>query len=103
MLPWLCRDFMFGSWCRLEGRRDALPGDADGVHRDLDEAWSIAERGPMPLHQADVQLHRARLFGDPAALAEARRLIDKHGYERRREELEDAEAMFGQAGSTSNL
>ena len=69
----------------------ALTGDRDGARRDLDEAWAIAERGPMPLHQADVQLHRARLFGDRAALAEARRLIDKHGYGRRREELKDAE------------
>lgn len=56
-----------------------------------DEAWTIAERGPMPLYQADVQLHRARLFGDRAALVEAQRLIDMHSYGRRREELEDAE------------
>ena len=69
----------------------ALTGDGDGARRDLADAWAIAERGPMPLFQADVQLHRARLFGDRAALAEARRLIDKHGYGRRREELVDAE------------
>ena len=48
-------------------------------------------RGPMPLHQADVHLHRARLFRDKDALAEARRLIEKHGYGRRLEELADAE------------
>jgi hypothetical protein len=54
---------------------------------------------------ADIHLHRARLFGlskdRPANypwtspqddLAEARRLIEKHGYWRRKEELEDAEA-----------
>jgi len=29
---------------------------------DLDEAWEIAERGPMPLSLADIHLHRARLF-----------------------------------------
>jgi hypothetical protein len=29
---------------------------------DLDEAWEIAERGPMPLFLADIHLHRARLF-----------------------------------------
>ncbi len=59
----------------------------------------------MPLHVADIHLHRARLFGldadRPASypwtslqadLAEARRLIDKHGYWRRKEELEDVEA-----------
>jgi hypothetical protein len=61
----------------------------------------------MPLYHADVHLHRARLFGkipaeergqkfpdiDPKVeLREARRLIEKHGYGRREEELEDAEA-----------
>ena len=33
---------------------------------DLDEAWEIAERGPMPLFLADIHLYRARLFGRPA-------------------------------------
>ncbi|MEA2691334.1 MAG: hypothetical protein QOJ16_721 [Acidobacteriota bacterium] len=69
-----------------------LSGDEQGCLEDLDEAWEIAERGPMPLHQADVQLTRARLFRDRAALAEARRLIEKHGYHRRDGELADAEA-----------
>ena len=45
----------------------------------------------MPLFQADVHLHRVRLFRDRDALAEARRLIEKHGYDRRLEELADAE------------
>ena len=58
---------------------------------------------------ADIHLHRARLFGRRKDedgrvndeeypwqsvehdLAEARRLIEKHGYGRRIEELEDAE------------
>ena len=35
----------------------------DSAQADLDEAWEIAERGPMPLFQADVHLYRARLFG----------------------------------------
>ena len=54
----------------------------------------------MRLHLADVHLHRARLFldSDPAAartdLAEARRLIDATGYERRRGELDDATAVL---------
>jgi tetratricopeptide (TPR) repeat protein len=30
---------------------------------DLDEAWEIAERGPMKLFMADIHLYRARLFG----------------------------------------
>ena len=57
----------------------------------------------MPLHMADIHLHRARLFFREALyplvspqvdLAEARRLIEKHGYWRRKEELEDAEAAI---------
>ena len=70
----------------------SLTNDTDGARADLDEAWEIAERGPMPLFQADVHLHRARLFRDKDALAEARRLIEKHGYGRRIEELADAKA-----------
>jgi hypothetical protein len=59
----------------------------------------------MQLFLADIHLHRARLFGlsndrpenypwtsPQHDLAEARRLIEKHGYGRRTEELEDAEA-----------
>ncbi len=68
-------------------------GVANGARADLDEAWEIAERGPMPLYQADVQLHRARLFRDPDALTEARRLIEEHGYGRRLGELSDAEEV----------
>lgn len=68
-----------------------LSGDEEASRADLDETWEIAERGPMPLFQADVQLTRARLFRDRVALKEARRLIEKHGYHRRDEELADAE------------
>jgi hypothetical protein len=73
----------------------------------LDEAWEIAERGPMRLHMADIHLHRARLFhavkpypwagdgkdkrGPKDDLAATRALIEKCGYWRRKEELEDAE------------
>ncbi len=75
----------------------------DSAQSDLDEAWEIAERGPMPLHMADIHLYRARLFyreaeypweSPQADLAEARRLIEKHGYWRRKEELRDAEEMI---------
>ena len=61
----------------------------------------------MPLHLADIHLHRARLFGAGADrqavypwdsaktdLAGARRLIFKHGYLCREEDLEDAEAAI---------
>ena len=34
----------------------------DSAQADLDEAWEIAERGPMRLLMADIHLHRARLF-----------------------------------------
>jgi hypothetical protein len=70
-------------------------GDAPSARAALDQAWEIAERGPMPLYLADVRLHRARLFRDRGELAKARELIEKHGYWRRREELEDAEAAAG--------
>jgi tetratricopeptide (TPR) repeat protein len=89
---------------RQAGRMDHLPrglltrawlrfvaGDEPGCRADLDEAWEIAERGPMPLHMADIQLTRARLFRDKAALAEARRLIRECRYHRRDGELADAE------------
>ena len=36
---------------------------AESAQEDLDEAWEIAERGPMKLFLADIHLHRARLFG----------------------------------------
>lgn len=65
--------------------------DIDASAADLDEAWRIAERGAMRLHQADVLLHRGRLFRDKAALAEARKLIEECGYHRRDGELADAE------------
>ncbi len=63
----------------------------DEGRRLLDEAELIARRGPMPLYLADVHLHRARLFRDKSELADARALIETHGYHRRDEELADAE------------
>jgi len=91
------------AWLRsLSGARTG----PESAQSDLDEAWEIAERGPMPLFLADIHLYRARLFFDEAKypwqspqhdLAEARRLIFKHGYLRRKEELEDAEAALKQA------
>ena len=81
----------------------SVSGDEPGSRADLDEAWEIAERGPMPLFQADIQLTRARLFRDRAALEEARRLIEKHGYHRRDGELADAlEAAKGWGSTTGS-
>jgi len=88
---------------RQAGRQDFIPrgllsrawlrfveGDPDGARADLNDAWEIAERGPMPLHMADILLYRARLFQDRDALEDAAKLIEEIGYGRRQEELEDA-------------
>jgi hypothetical protein len=66
-------------------------GDPAGAAADLFDAERIASRGAMALHLADCALYRARLFRDRAALTQARRLIESHGYGRRLPELEDAE------------
>ncbi len=71
-----------------------LDNSHDEARHYLDQAEQIAERGPMPLYLADVYLHRARLFRDKLELAKARALIEKHGYWRRKDELEDAEALI---------
>ena len=101
----LPRGLLTRAWLRfLTGPRTG-PESAQG---DLDEAWEIAERGPMRLHMTDIHLHRARLFfreawypwGSPTTdLAAARELIQKCGYGRRREELEDAERAIGGGGA----
>ena len=97
--------FLTRAWLRFHtGQRTGL----ESAQTDLDEAWEIAERGPMRLHMADIHLYRARLFhsvkpypwnkdenGEPRGpkddLAAARKLIEKCGYWRRKEELKDAE------------
>jgi tetratricopeptide (TPR) repeat protein len=96
----LPRGLLTRAWLR------SLAGPAtghDSARSDLDEAWEIAERGSMPLFLADIHLYRARLFfrakpypwqSPQHDLAEARRLIFKHSYLRRKEELEDAEAAL---------
>ncbi len=66
-------------------------GQPEEARRLLDEAERISRRGPMPLHLADVHLHRARLFRDREELAKAAVLIHKHHYGRRFGELADAE------------
>jgi hypothetical protein len=102
------------AWQRsITGALTSAQAGPESAQSDLDEAWEIAERGPMPLFLADIHLTRCRLFGmtnvecrmskgQPLEkypwtsaqhdLAEARRLIHKHGYLRRLPELEDAEA-----------
>jgi hypothetical protein len=82
---YLARGLLTRAWLHF------ISADKLSCQADLDEAWEITERGPMPLLQADILLYRARLFHDRTALTEARRLIEKHGYHRRNEELADAE------------
>lgn len=71
-------------------------GESGAAATDLDEALDIARRGEMSLHLTDWRLESARLAaGGPAALraeaethrAEAQKLIDATGYERRLPEL----------------
>jgi tetratricopeptide (TPR) repeat protein len=95
----LPRGLLTRSWFRfLDGDRTG----PDSAQEDLDEAWEIAERCRLPLFQSDILLYRARLWGgipnsgypwdSPRVdLAGSRQLIEKHGYWRRKEELEDAE------------
>ena len=107
----LPRALLTRAWQRfLAGARTG----PESAQSDLDEAWEIAARGPMLLFMADVHLHRARLFGTPLPaspqrgeeqfeypwdspatdLAAAEKLINKHGYHRRDEELADAKAAL---------
>jgi hypothetical protein len=75
----------------------------EAARADLNNAWQIAERGPMWLHMADIHLHRARLFfrekpypwtSPQADLAAAEKLINDYGYHRRDEELADAKKVI---------
>ena len=83
----------------------------DSAQVDLDEAWEIAEAGPMPLFMADIHLHRAGLFHhimpypwqSPADdLETARRLIEKHGYLRRMADLEVVEAAIANTANKAH-
>lgn len=80
---------------------EAAEGAADAARADLEDAWQLAERGPMRLYMADIHLYRARLFRGAGPypwtsprddLAAARSLIERSGSRRRGGELEDAEA-----------
>ena len=75
----------------------------ESAREDLDEAWEIAERGPMRLFMADIHLYRARLFfredkypweSPQKDLEEAERLINECGYHRRDAELADAKRVI---------
>ena len=98
---YLPRGLLSRAWLRfLTGARTG----PESAQEDLDEAWEIAERGPMKLFMADIHLTRFRLLGmtkekypwesPEADLKAARELIEKCGYGRRKPELEDAEAAW---------
>ena len=81
------------------------PAGPESAQSDLDEAWEIADRGPMKLFMADIHLYRARLFhavkpypwtSPQDDLDAAEKLINDCGYHRRDEELADAKrAILG--------
>ena len=95
----LPRGLLTRAWFRI------VSNDIGGAQADHDEAWEIAERGPMRLHMADIHLYRARLFfcekkypweSPEADLRAAEKLINDCGYHRRDEELADAKkAILG--------
>jgi hypothetical protein len=112
---YLVQGLLSRSWVRfLSGHRSG----AESAQHDLDEAWDIAARGPMPLAMADIMLFRVRLFGlsewksslkdewrqypwreVELDLSESRCLIERHGYGRRLPELEDAEEFYSTPSS----
>ena len=91
---WLARCLLTRAWVAMAQEDPVL------CRATLDEVQELAERAPMPLLLADTHLYRARLFfrEDPDAaerdLKAARKLIEKHGYLRRREELADFEEVL---------
>jgi tetratricopeptide (TPR) repeat protein len=96
MQDYVPRGLLIRAWLRS---LTCAPIGPESAQSDLDEAWEIAERGPMKLFLADIHLYRARLFfREPAYpwqspqddLAAAEKLIDDCGYHRRDEELADA-------------
>ncbi len=105
---WIPSALLTRAWLRFLSGASTGP---ESAQEDLDEAWEIAERGPMKLFMADIHLYRARLFfreasypwnknsdGTPRGpeddLAAAETLIKSCGYHRRDEELEDAKAAL---------
>jgi predicted MPP superfamily phosphohydrolase len=101
MIEYLPHGLLTRAWLLAHTHHHTGP---DSAQADLDEAWEIAERGPMPLFMADIHLYRAGLFHhitpypwqSPADdLAAARRLIVKHGYLRRMAQLKATEQAIG--------
>jgi len=85
----------------LRAQLRGLQADEKAALEDLDEAIKIAESGEMHLLIADIELNRARIAGNNYALARAKRLIEEHGYQLRRSELEDAENALNNHGRSN--
>ena len=78
-----------------------MTGELDKARHDLDEAFSIASRGGMRLHEADCHLAYTRLYlacgeKDKAqkSFAEAKKMIEQTGYHRRDKEVEELEGQL---------
>jgi tetratricopeptide (TPR) repeat protein len=99
---------------RQAGQQDMLPlgllartelyrftGDFKRAQNDLDEAFTIATRGGMRLHEADCHLEYARLYvamNDTGKarehFAKAKQMVEEIGYHRRDKEVQELEAML---------
>jgi len=78
-----------------------LKKDFAKAQHDIDEAFTIATRGGMRLHEADCHLEYARLHlakseNDKAreSWAKAKKMIEEMGYHRRDPEIHLIEAQF---------
>lgn len=83
----LPRGLLTRAWLRILDGKFTGP---ESAQEDLDEAWEIAERGPMKLHMADIHLYRARLFGSAKSEAGSR----KYPWESPAADLAAAEAII---------
>ena len=88
-----------GLLARAEFRR--VTGGHDRARHDLDQAFSIATRGGMRLHEADCHLEYARLHlatgeKDNAreSWAKAKQMIEETGYLRRDADVKDLETQL---------
>jgi tetratricopeptide (TPR) repeat protein len=76
-------------------------GGPDRARHDLDEAFTIATRGGMRLHEGDCHLEYARLYlacGQKGkareSLAKAKKMVEEIGYHRRDSEVKELEARL---------
>lgn len=79
-----------------------LASNLDGAAADVTEAWEIAERGSMRLHECDALLEWTRLLLQQGRkedarqhLAQAQEIIAATGYERRAREVEHLARAIG--------